>query len=1213
MSLRGCSWLGLFGASCLLVACGSRPDDPVPTAAAVASPSVGSEGRHTIQELGLLPVAHDPLGAPTLVRAVRRLAAIPGSSPEISARRHLARLAPAYGLVALPMLDRTGELTLRGGAKLVSFVQSIDGIRVEDGELEVLMASDHALLGVGGRIVGAAFRSRDSYSLSAVEALSRAIASEHGERLVPVARSLASGSEWVSLDVPAVGDLVVTGARARRVWTFHDDALAPAFELEAYLGALGSVDSELRRFLVHGATGEVLESISLTASDSFAYRVYANPDRQPIVGPIDDVLPHPTGAPDGFVPAAVAPVLVQVESLKSRPAGSVDPWLASGATQTIGNNVVAYSDRHAPDGFSAGDVYATTTSAGAFDRVYDLGLSPVTNDEQQRAAVTQLFYTVNHLHDYWYDSGFDEAHGNAQSDNLGRGGEGNDPLHAEAQDGYETGSRNNANMSTPADGMPPRMQMFVWEPHARATLTLDSGESLVTVVAAFGATSADLDAEIVRAIDAGGVSPSDGCEPLQNDVSGAIALIEAEGCTFVTKALSAQNAGAVGVIVFDTVDRWVPLPLPTSVNGGTVTIPVVSIARDSALVILANLSQRAVSATLDVDRPIPRDSALDATVVQHEWGHFLHYRLTSGYSPQSGAISEGWGDFVALHAQLRGGDPLDGAYPVGPYVTDTAHDPTYFGLRRAPYSRDPAKNALSFRHIANGAALPATHPLVVFGVNSEIHNAGEVWASMLFDALLALAHVHGVEEARRRMSEYVVAGMLLTPPDEIFTESRDGLLMAAAAGDPEDAHVIADAFSGRGLGTCAVAPVRESETFVGLVESHEAAPQVEVTSVALVVDDGCDSDGILDAGESGTVTVTLANSGPVAATTSVTLSANASRFAIAEPTKSVSVAPFAEASVSFAVGLSSGVLTVGVVEITASSQTPGACRTSPSRSIVARVHADERPNSATSTNFSASMLDVTIEGAMGTAIWSRTFDAQVGGSIHGIDHPEPSDTSIVTPTIEVGSGRFVVTFDHLHAFEFSSGDYWDGGVVEISVDGAAFVDVNAYAEPGYNGTIRAGLGAGNPLEGREVYGNRNPSYPSVDRVSLDFGTALAGRAIRLRFRIGTDQASGDEGWTIRSLSVSGATNAPFTAITTETIVCGGSGQLDGGANTTDAGSGEIDAGSGEMTPSGGSDGCGCTTGGRGGASPTALAAAAWLVLCALGRRRRGGIRPGRVP
>ena len=38
----------------------------------------------------------------------------------------------------------------------------------------------------------------------------------------------------------------------------------------------------------------------------------------------------------------------------------------------------------------------------------------------------------------------------------------NDFVYADAQDGIDTDKRNNANFSTPPDGMNPRMQMYLW-------------------------------------------------------------------------------------------------------------------------------------------------------------------------------------------------------------------------------------------------------------------------------------------------------------------------------------------------------------------------------------------------------------------------------------------------------------------------------------------------------------------------------------------------------------------------------------------------------------------------------------------------------------------------------------------------------------------------------------------------------------------------------
>ena len=104
----------------------------------------------------------------------------------------------------------------------------------------------------------------------------------------------------------------------------------------------------------------------------------------------------------------------------------------------------------------------TITSPNTFDRVYDVTIDPLSNQDQGRAATTQLFYVTNWLHDWWYDSGFNEKAGNAQQDNYGRGGADKDPLHAEAQDDA-INSANNANMSTPPDGASPRMQMYLWD------------------------------------------------------------------------------------------------------------------------------------------------------------------------------------------------------------------------------------------------------------------------------------------------------------------------------------------------------------------------------------------------------------------------------------------------------------------------------------------------------------------------------------------------------------------------------------------------------------------------------------------------------------------------------------------------------------------------------------------------------------------------------
>jgi hypothetical protein len=54
---------------------------------------------------------------------------------------------------------------------------------------------------------------------------------------------------------------------------------------------------------------------------------------------------------------------------------------------------------------------------------------------------------------------------------------------------------------------------------------------------------------------------------------------------------------------------------------------------------------------------------------------------------------------------------------------------------------------------------------------------------------------------------------------------------------------------------------------------------------------------------------------------------------------------------------------------------------------------------------------------------------------------------------------------------------------------------------------------------------------------MSFGTRFAGRQVRLRFRVGTDAAVGDEGWEIDDIEVVGITNLPFGSIIDDSQLC----------------------------------------------------------------------------
>jgi hypothetical protein len=105
-------------------------------------------------------------------------------------------------------------------------------------------------------------------------------------------------------------------------------------------------------------------------------------------------------------------------------------------------------------------------------------INPTGNDIE--ASTVSLFVGHNVMHDWAYYLGFDEGHWNAQQYNNGvtaadlsptPGGPfvaplANDGLIGNAQSGAATGSRDNANMGTGADGNHPTTNQFVWQPLA---------------------------------------------------------------------------------------------------------------------------------------------------------------------------------------------------------------------------------------------------------------------------------------------------------------------------------------------------------------------------------------------------------------------------------------------------------------------------------------------------------------------------------------------------------------------------------------------------------------------------------------------------------------------------------------------------------------------------------------------------------------------------
>ena len=109
---------------------------------------------------------------------------------------------------------------------------------------------------------------------------------------------------------------------------------------------------------------------------------------------------------------------------------------------------------------------------------------------------------------------------------------------------------------------------------------------------------------------------------------------------------------------------------------------------------------------------------------------------------------------------------------------------------------------------------------------------------------------------------------------------------------------------------------------------------------------------------------------------------------------------------------------------------------------------------------------------------------------------------------------------------FNLQDTFDGGVLEVSspnIAGGAFTDITnqavggSFVTGGYNRTISNGFGS--PIAGRQAWSGNSGGYINT---MVNLGPNVNGQTIKLRFRLGTDQALAVGGWRIDTISIVGA-------------------------------------------------------------------------------------------
>lgn len=403
-------------------------------------------------------------------------AALPGSAntPRPSADRavstsiaYVRTHRADFGLSAADvdeMVLLSASRSQQSGAANVYLRQQIDGLDVLTGDMTVGVLPTGEVFHTGSRFLpGIDLRASGVQRLGAVDAV-RAASRQLG--LVPnlTLRAIAveGGADQATLvssagisqaDIPARLVYHPSGATALRLaWELEIHELSGAHWwnpiIDAQTGRLikayDYVISEDARAIADAVARPAGEREPLTVADSegsgtdgAAYRVYALPlespndgDRSLVTNPSD-----PEFSPYGWHDTN----------------GQAGPEFKS----THGNNVHAFADYVGGAGV---ETVATMSSDGnlAFDHPLDMSQPPLL---WRDAAITNLFYWNNVIHDVFAGYGFDEASGNFQEKNYQSFGLGSDSVGAGGQD---MGGVNNASFGTPREGQNPQMNMFLW-------------------------------------------------------------------------------------------------------------------------------------------------------------------------------------------------------------------------------------------------------------------------------------------------------------------------------------------------------------------------------------------------------------------------------------------------------------------------------------------------------------------------------------------------------------------------------------------------------------------------------------------------------------------------------------------------------------------------------------------------------------------------------
>ncbi len=782
----------------------------------------------------------------------------------------------------------------------------------------------------------------------------------------------------------------------------------------------------------------------------------------------------------------------------------------------------------------------------------------------RNAAIVNLFYWNNIIHDVFYHFGFTEAGRNFQFDNMSKGGVGNDEVLAQAQDG---GGTNNANFLTLADGANGQMQMYLWTSSSLDSIvqitsvslptSVKDGDKFASVQGALYSSAAPINLNTNPVIDKEYVLVNDGCGspkgcgagsgvglPPCNTVTNKIVLIDRGICSFVEKVHGAQLGGAAGVIVMNN-DASNPDAI-LSMGGSdatvnTITIPSVMVSYNSGLLLKQAMASGAIiiGSLIQENPPTPkRDGDFDNGIIAHEYGH----GITSRFSPQTatgGSLSgseqggEGWADYIALYltttiSDLETGVPAhpSGKLPARGIGTYVQYDQiTGAGIRPRKYSIDESINEYTFTGETNGG----------FGITNaaEItipHGVGFIWCTMLYEFTQLLIDEYGFTDDKyyyppstgnlmadtadiyannggnNLALKLILEGIANQASSPSFTDMRDGILTAdTLLYGGIHSCVLWEAFAKRGLGVNAVNLSNkhgdEQDGYATPCDSSQIFFDIDKTAVSQAT-----NRSVI------TYTIEVAN----------TTIGNSTAYAVDVIDVMPPNSTFIDAGgAPYVVSNDSVIYTIDSI----------LAQETKALTLKLFINLPEATNILSTFDFESGEQGWTpLTGGFNSFEY---IDDDAANSHSGTAHfftPNlgltGANTMLTSPTLDTSIVGKQIRF--WHKFDTDAG--YDGGFLETTADGATWTRLPVQLN-GYNGALSSTY---NPANAGSAYTGTVVGY-------IESAASLPNDAIQVRFVFSEDAGSGGgDGWWIDDiLIVSSAKEVINTAYVTDPIMSGG--------------------------------------------------------------------------